>query len=141
MAICSKQFFVSSQDKLVFKGFTHIFSIDGIVTADTVKRYRYILMNPNIVTKSTDVIKFVPKIFDFIREVYVYKGKLLFVEDTADKDKLYVNSVFLREAILYSLASLFKCSVYDMWMLINNQVGSCYGRLYISAFPRSQSAS
>ena len=99
-----------------------MFSAEGILTTEDLKRYRFILMNPNIVTKSTDVIKIVPKIFDFIREVYVYKGKLLFVEDTQDTSRVYVNSIFLREAILYSLASLFKCSVYDMWMLINNQV-------------------
>ena len=122
MAICNRSFFLNNQDKLIFKGYTHVFSAEGILTTEDLKRYRFILMNPNIVTKSTDVIKIVPKIFDFIREVYVYKGKLLFVEDTQDTSRVYVNSIFLREAILYSLASLFKCSVYDMWMLINNQV-------------------
>lgn len=79
-------------------------------------------MSPSVVQTSTDVIKLVPKIFDFIREVYIMNGKLLFVEDVSDQSQIYLNSVFLREAILYSLASLFKCSVYDMWMLINNQV-------------------
>lgn len=124
VAICTKEFFMKSQKKLVFKGITHVFSIEGILNSDDLKRYRFVLMNPSAITKSTDVIKIVPKIFDFIRQVYLSKGKLLFVEDTSVKEKKYINSVFLREGILYVLASLFKCSVYDMWNLINNQV--CY---------------
>lgn len=126
VAICTKDFFIKSQQKLIFKGFTHVFSIEGILTPHELKRYRYILLNPGFVTKSTDVIKVVPKIFDFIRQVYLFKGKLLFVEDASNKEQRYINSVFLREGILYVLASLFKCSVYDMWNLINNQVGSSY---------------
>lgn len=113
---------MDSQDKLIFKGYTHVFSVEGILQREDLKRYRYILMSPSVVQTSTDVIKLVPKIFDFIREVYIMNGKLLFVEDVSDQSQIYLNSVFLREAILYSLASLFKCSVYDMWMLINNQV-------------------
>lgn len=122
IAICTKDFFLKSQEKLIFKGITHVFSVEGVLEADDLKRYRFVLMNPKAVTKSTDVIKIVPKIFDFIRQVYLYKGKLLFVEDTSVKEKRYINSVFIREGILYVLASLFKCSVYDMWNLINNQV-------------------
>lgn len=84
-----------------------------------------------MVVKSTDVIKYVPKIFDFIRQVYLFKGKLLLVEDPSQKGKEYLHSVFLREGLLYVLASLFKCSVYDMWNLINNQT------LYFSIPQRS----
>jgi serine/threonine protein kinase len=121
VALCSKDFFLNSQEKIYFKGYTHVFTVEGLLRPSQLQRYQYLLLNPSVITKSTDVIKLVPKVFDFIREVYVFKGKLLFVEDTSVKDKLYTNSVVLREAILYSLASLFKCSVYDMWMLINNQ--------------------
>ena len=99
-----------------------MFSVEGVLQPEDLKRYRFLLINPNAIITSTDVIKLVPKIFDLIREVYYNNGKLLFVEDVTDQSQLYINSVFLREAILYTLASLFKCSVYDMWMLINNQV-------------------
>jgi hypothetical protein len=122
VAICTKEFYFNNQKKLIFKGFTHVFSIEGILTPHDLQRYRYTLLNPGLVAKSTDVIKFVPKIFDFVRQVYLFKGKLLFVEDTSNKEKQYIYSVFLREGLLYVLASLFKCSVYDMWNLINNQV-------------------
>jgi hypothetical protein len=122
VAICTKDFYLNNQKKLIFKGFTHVFTMEGILSPHDLKRYRYTLLNPAMVNKSTDVIKFVPKIFDFIRQVYLYKGKLLIVEDTSNKDKQYIHSIFLREGLLYVLASLFKCSVYDMWNLINNQV-------------------
>jgi hypothetical protein len=142
LAICTKDFFLKSQEKLIFKGFTHIFSIEGILTPEDLKRYRFVLLNPNTVTKSTDVIKIVPKIFDFIRQVYLSKGKLLFVEDASVKEKKYINSVFIREGILYVMASLFKCSVYDMWNLINNQVSiRIISRLSTLAYLTSLSAS
>ena len=121
VAISNTKFFLASRDKLIFKGYTHIFTLEGLLTQDQIKRYRYILMNPSSIQKSTDAIKVIPKILDFIREVYVLKGKVLFIENTESKELIYTHSIFLRECILYLLASLFKCSVYDMWMLINNQ--------------------
>ena len=107
-------------------------TVDGILSLHDLRRYRYLQINPAMIGKSTDVIKIVPKVFDLVRMTYLFKGKLLFVEDTANPDKLYINSVFLREAILYSLASLFKCSVYDIWLLINNQVRSSHQTLFFT---------
>jgi hypothetical protein len=121
-AICTRGFFAASQDKLISKGFTHILTVEGLAPVAQLQRYRHLLINPSSITKSTDVIRLVPKVFDFIREIYQFKGKLLMIEDRTNLDKLYLNSVVVREAILYSLACLFKCSVYEMWMLINNQV-------------------
>jgi hypothetical protein len=126
VAICTKDFYLNNQKKLIFKGFTHVFSIEGILSPHELKRYRFTLVNPSMVLKSTDIIKFVPKIFDFVRQVYLFKGKLLFVEDPTNKDRQYIHSVFLREGLLYVLATLFKCSVYEMWNLINNQVMRLY---------------
>lgn len=121
-AICSRAFFSSNGAKLVSKGFTHVVSVSGLVPASQLQRHRRLLIRGESISSSTDVLRLVPRVFDFIREVYQFKGKLLVVEDRSAPSRLYLHSVLLREALLYALACLFKCSVYEMWMLVNNQV-------------------
>lgn len=62
------------------------------------------------------------RVMDFLREVFLYRGNLLIIED----DNLSVNSkpdkLVLRTALLFCLTYFFRCSVYETWTLINSQV-------------------
>lgn len=61
-------------------------------------------------------------IMDYLREVFLYRGRILFIED----DNINVNSkpekLVVRAALIFSLTHFFKCSVYETWTLVNSQV-------------------
>jgi hypothetical protein len=63
-----------------------------------------------------------PKIMDYMKEVFLYRGKILFIED----DNININSkpekLVLRTTLLFCLTHFFKCSVYETWTLVNSQV-------------------
>ena len=63
-----------------------------------------------------------PKIMDFMREVFLYRGNMIFVED----DNISINSkqdkLVLRTTLLFCLTYFFKCSIYETWTLINSQI-------------------
>jgi hypothetical protein len=59
---------------------------------------------------------------DYLREVFLYRGRILFIED----DNINVNSkpekLVIRTSLIFSLTHFFKCSVYETWTLVNSQV-------------------
>ena len=63
-----------------------------------------------------------PRVMDYLRVVFLYKGNVLFVED----DNININSkpskLVLRTTLLFCLTHFFKCSVYEPWTLINSQI-------------------
>lgn len=63
-----------------------------------------------------------PRVMDYLRVVFLYKGNVLFVED----DNININSkpskLVLRTTLLFCLTHFFKCSVYETWTLINSQI-------------------
>jgi hypothetical protein len=54
-----------------------------------------------------------PKISDFLREVLLLKGRLLFINDETN---------YATNLLIYTLSYWFRCSVYETWCLINTQI-------------------
>ena len=69
---------------------------------------------------TTDAYRLAPKIMDYLREIFLYRGKVLFLED--DNVSTHFNSqrLILRTNLLFCLTYFFKCSVYETWTLINS---------------------
>lgn len=53
------------------------------------------------------------RISDFLREVLIFKGKLLFVND---------NSNYAIVLLVYCLSLWFRCTIFETWCLINTQI-------------------
>lgn len=54
-----------------------------------------------------------PRISDFLREVLLLKGRLLFINDESN---------YATNLLIYTLSYWFRCSVYETWCLINTQI-------------------
>jgi hypothetical protein len=61
-----------------------------------------------------------PTILDYLREAFLYRGKVIFVEE----DNVNINSdgslFLIRNLILFALTYYFKSSVYETLALVNS---------------------
>eukprot|EP01016_Furgasonia_blochmanni_P056845 TRINITY_DN9760_c0_g2_i1.p1 TRINITY_DN9760_c0_g2~~TRINITY_DN9760_c0_g2_i1.p1 ORF type:complete len:399 (+),score=86.92 TRINITY_DN9760_c0_g2_i1:61-1197(+) len=121
--ICGRTFFINNYEKLVSMGITHVISTNYTLDPAILDRFDYFIiqyedskkqpLNPAIYT---------PMITDYLKEVFLYRGMALFVED----DNININSrpekLLIRGALLFTLTCFFKFSVYETWTLINSQI-------------------
>jgi hypothetical protein len=100
---------------------THVVAINGELNPSYFKRFRYILID----LKNDEKVCHFPlstKILDFLKEIFLYRGKVAFVENN-DLNEISKNSkVLLRMSLLYCLSYFFKCSVFETLNLLNSQV-------------------
>lgn len=68
------------------------------------------------------VYRLAPRIMDYLREVFLYRGKVLFVEEDNIYTSFKQKKIVLRTLLLFCLTYFFKCSAYETWSLINSQV-------------------
>lgn len=59
------------------------------------------------------VYKTSPRVSDILREVLLFKGKLLFVNSESN---------FCMNLLIFTLSYWFKCTAYETWCLINTQI-------------------
>jgi len=122
IALCTANHAREHRKELISKGFTHIISINGLLSSGLLLGFKYLLLKQPHSNKKDNIFKYIPRIFDFLRDAFIFKGKLLFVEDDCSSRSLAFSRPIFREVVLYLLTSLFQCSIYEMWSLINTQV-------------------
>ena len=67
---------------------------------------------------------FAPALMDFLREIFLFRGRALFIEDDDANVGNTVDKLVIRTSLLLCLTFFFKCPVYEAWTLINSQVNS-----------------
>lgn len=108
---------------MISNGVTHIVALKGELNTNYFKRFRYLLID----TKKDEKFCHFPlsiKILDFLKEIFLYRGKVAFVENNDLNDISKNSKVILRVSLLYCLSYFFKSSVYETLNLLNSQVGS-----------------
>ena len=137
VALCSEAYFDRNTTKLISKGFTHLVTFNGLVGQEKLSQFVSLQLRYfEDETPKQNLFRHIPKIFDFMRAVRLHKGKLLFIEPVGASKKVISrlgaggraagtqnnSPAFLKQCILYILATLFKCSIYEIWSLINTQL-------------------
>ena len=122
IAICTKSFFLKSSKKLVSRGFSHTISLKETLDCFHFRRFRSFLITKKSASSPSTLTEILPAIFDFLRDARLYEGSVLFIEEDPENTTDYSRGLFIRELMTLVQASIFKCSVYEMWSLVNTQV-------------------
>jgi hypothetical protein len=69
---------------------------------------------------ATAPYRLAPKVMDYLREIFLYRGKVCFIEDDDITLTSEVDKLMLRNTLLFCLTYFFKCSVFETWTLINS---------------------
>jgi hypothetical protein len=109
--ICSFDFLEIPKNTgiIVQTGITHIISqSETPIDKKLHDQFEILLINPI----ETNVFKNIPVIMDFLRKITLYKGRLLFVENS--------NNNLMQECIVIALNHIFKTSTYETYTLIKS---------------------
>lgn len=71
------------------------------------------MINFNHESPENMIYRLCPRVSDFLREVLLFKGKLLFVNNESN---------FAINLLIFTLSYWFRCSAYETWCLINTQL-------------------
>lgn len=83
-----------------------------------------------------------PRVMDYLREIFLYRGKVLFVEEDGVFTSFHQKKIVLRTLLLFCLTYFFKCSAFETWQLINSQVTvQTPHALSLPPFPRRRARS
>ena len=97
---CQDTFFVNHNDRIRKEGITHVITSSNHL----LQNFFVSLIIPNT-DKHSKVLasELCPKISDLLREVLLFKGKLLFVNDSTN---------YATNLIIFTLSYWFRCSVF-----------------------------
>jgi hypothetical protein len=104
---CEEDYFHRNRSHIVKEGISHI-----IATFPASKFFSLIV---NIGGENINTLPFrlAARVSDFLREVLIFKGKLLFVNN---------NSGYAIILLIYCLSLWFRCTIFETWCLINTQI-------------------
>ena len=105
--ICDEEFLKSDMSKILKEGITHV------VATQPLSRFITMVIKPGKESPISIALRLAPRFSDLIREVLMFKGTLLFVNNKTN----YAISL-----LIFTLSIWFKCSIYETWCLINTQI-------------------
>ncbi|KAL4475130.1 hypothetical protein ABPG74_001826 [Tetrahymena malaccensis] len=121
--ICSYDYFIEHQDRLMLSGITHVISEYSLLSELDLTRFTYLLLDQSqIENKMSSIFRLSPKVMDYLREIFLFRGKILFVEDNEINIYSPIDKLLLRNILIFCLTYFFKCSAYETLTLINSQV-------------------
>lgn len=66
------------------------------------------------------VFRLSPKVMDYLREIFLFRGKILFVEDNEVNMCSPLEKLLMRNILLFCLTYFFKCSAYETLTMLNS---------------------
>lgn len=104
---CEEDFFREGRSQIVKEGISHV------VATFPVSKFLSLVVHPSGENIMTLPLRLAARVSDFLREVLIFKGKLLFVNDTSN---------YAAVLLVYCLSLWFRCTIFETWCLINTQI-------------------